>query len=70
MRRRAKVLHTIVARIVRARDASVTIDSLQALLRVPAEAAARIVVRLVASGVLVPLSSGVWVRGPWGPRIG
>ena len=67
MRRRAAVLQATVAYIVHAPDATVTLASLQALVEVPIDAAERIVKRLVAGGVLVPLTRGVWVSKPWAP---
>ena len=71
MRRRAEVLQTIVARIVHAPEATITMASLQELLRVPADAAERILGRLVAGGVLVAVSRGVWASRSWLPvRVG
>lgn len=65
---RTAVLNAIVTHIVHAPDAIVTIESLQALVQVPADAARRIVERLVASGILIPAGRDAWVSQPLAPR--
>jgi hypothetical protein len=64
--RRAELVRSVVAGIVRNPYAVVTLDSLQSWLRVPGAVAERILARLVSSGLLRESETGVWTRVPQG----
>ena len=64
--RRAELVRSIVAGIVRNPYAVVTLESLQNWLHVPGGVAQRILNRLVSSGILREVQAGVWMRAPQG----
>jgi ribosomal protein S25 len=64
--RRAKLVRSIVAGVVRNPYAVVTIDSLQQWLKVPQSVAERILVRLVSAGLVQEVSAGVFARSTQG----
>jgi hypothetical protein len=64
--RRAELVRSIVAGIVRNPYAVVTSESLQQWLHVSKTVAQRIIDRLVSSGVLREVEHGVWARSPQG----
>ena len=60
--RRAELVRSIVAGIVRNPYAVVTKESLQHWLDIPRSVAERILIRLVSSGLLREVHAGVWAR--------
>ena len=60
--RRAELVRSIVAGVVRNPYAVVTRESLQSWLHVPGTVADRILERLVSSGLLHEVRAGVWTR--------
>jgi DNA-binding IscR family transcriptional regulator len=60
--RRAELVRSIVAGVVRNPYAVITSDSLQQWLHVPRAVAERILTRLVSSGLIHEVSAGVWAR--------
>lgn len=64
--RRAELVRSIVSGVVRNPYAVVTSDSLQHWLHVPRTVAERIIDRLVSSGLVREITSGVWARSSEG----
>jgi hypothetical protein len=64
--RRAELVRSIVAGVVRNPYAVVTRESLQNWLQIPCTVADRIIGRLVSSGILTEIRHGVWARVPQG----
>ena len=64
--RRAELVRSIVAGIVRNPYAVVTRDSLQNWLQVSSGVAERILTRLVSAGLLCEVQVGVWARAHQG----
>jgi predicted transcriptional regulator len=64
--RRAELVRSIVAGIVRNPYAVITRDSLQHWLHIPRTVAERILERLVSSGLIREVEAGVWARSPQG----
>jgi hypothetical protein len=64
--RRAELVRSVVAGVVRNPYAVVTLESLQNWLHVPGAVAERILHRLVSSGLLREVQAGVWARAPQG----
>ena len=60
--RRAELVRSIVAGVVRNPYAVVTKESLQHWLDIPRGVAERILIRLVSSGLLHEVQAGVWAR--------
>jgi hypothetical protein len=60
--RREEVIRSVVHHVVRNPDSVVTIETLQALLKISDEGARRIVESLVSAGIVREVSSGVWRR--------
>lgn len=60
--RRAELVRSVVAGIVQNPYAVITRDSLQRWLHIPGAVADRILHRLVASGLVHEVGSGVWAR--------
>ena len=60
--RREDVLRSVVDHIVRNANARVTIEGLKEFLKIPEEAARRIIENLISAGILYEVSSGVWAR--------
>ena len=64
--RRAELVRSIVAGVVRNPYAVVTRESLADWLHIPGGVAERILNRLVSSGLLREISAGVWARASQG----
>jgi predicted transcriptional regulator len=64
--RRAELVRSIVAGIVRNPYAVVTTESLQHWLHIPRAVADRIIERLVSSGLIREVAAGVWARSSKG----
>jgi hypothetical protein len=64
--RRAELVRSIVAGIVRNPYAVVTRESLQHWLHIPRAVADRIIERLVSSGLIREVAAGVWARSSEG----
>ena len=64
--RRAELVRSVVAGVVRNPYAVVTRESLQNWLHIPRAVADRILNRLVSSGLLREIDDGVWARAPQG----
>lgn len=64
--RRAELVRSIVAGVVRNPYAVVTRESLQHWLHVPRAVAERILDRLVSSGLIREVDAGVWARSSQG----
>ena len=62
---RAVVVQRVINGIVQNPSVTLTVDTLQAWLDVPLEAADRILQRLASSGLLREVQKGVWARGTW-----
>ena len=63
--RRAEVVRAVIARVVQNPSVTLTVGTLQQWLQVPVEAAERILMRLVDSGLMREVRHGEWVRGTW-----
>jgi len=64
--RRAELVRSIVAGIVRNPYAVVTRESLQHWLHIPRAVADRLIERLVSSGLIREVAAGVWTRSSEG----
>jgi hypothetical protein len=64
--RRAELVRSIVAGVVRNPYAVVTRESLEHWLRIPRAVAERILNRLVSAGLVREVSDGVWARSSQG----
>ncbi len=62
---RAVVVQRVINGIVQNPSVTLTVDTLQAWLDVPLEAADRILQRLASSGLVREVQKGVWARGTW-----
>ena len=60
--RRAELVRSIVAGVVRNPYAVITCESLQTWLHIPGTVAQRILDRLVSSGLMREVTTGVWAR--------
>ena len=60
--RRAELVRSIVAGVVRNPYAVITRESLERWLHVPRAVAERILARLVSSGLVREIAAGVWAR--------
>jgi Fic family protein len=65
IRQRAALLQRLVNDVVRNPSVTLTVETLQTWLNVPAEAAERILRRLTASGLFRAVDNGMWVRAAW-----
>jgi hypothetical protein len=63
---RAAVVQRVVESIVKNPSVTLTVNTLQQWLGVPADAANRILNRLASSGLVRELQRGVWTRGSLG----
>jgi hypothetical protein len=61
IRHRAAVVQKLINSVIDNPSLTLTVDTLQAWLSVPAEAAERILGRLATSGVVREVQHGVWV---------
>ena len=62
---RAAVVQRVINGIVQNPSVTLSVDTLQAWLDVPLEAADRILQRLASSGLVREVQKGVWARGTW-----
>jgi hypothetical protein len=62
---RAAIVQRIINGIVQNPSVTLTVDTLQAWLDIPFEAADRILQRLASSGLVREVQKGVWARGSW-----
>lgn len=62
---RAQVVRHIIDSVVQNPSATLTVNTLQAWMGVPLDAAERILNRLAASGLVREVQRGVWARGTW-----
>ena len=70
IRERAAVVQKLINSVVDNPSATLTVDTLQASLGVPRQAAERILGKLAASGLVREVQHGVWVRSPLPGRAG
>jgi hypothetical protein len=63
---RAAVVRRVIDGIVQNPSVTLTVNTLQQWLGVPADAARRILDRLASSGLVKELQKGVWTRGSLG----
>lgn len=62
---RAAVVQRVINGIVQNPSVTLTVDTLQAWLDIPLEAADRILQRLASSGLMREVQKGVWARATW-----
>lgn len=65
IRHRAAVVQRVIDGVVQNPSVTLTVNTLQAWLDVPIDAAQRILQRLAASGLVREVQRGVWARGTW-----
>ena len=65
IRLRAAIVQRVLDGVVHNPSVTLTVNSLQAWLDVPIEAAQRILARLASSGLVREVQRGVWARGTW-----
>jgi len=63
IRERAAVVQRVINDVIHNPSVTLSVETLQAWLNVPMDAAQRILARLASSGLLRELNNGVWVRG-------
>ena len=66
IKHRAAVVQRVIDGIVQNPSVTLTVNTLQQWLGVPADAACRILDRLASSGLVSELQKGVWARGSLG----
>jgi DNA-binding IscR family transcriptional regulator len=62
--RRAEVVRAVVDHVVHKSETTVTLEGLQDFLRIPQDAAGRIVSSLVNAGIVREVRAGLWQRVP------
>jgi hypothetical protein len=62
---RAAVVQRVINGVVQNPSVTLTVDTLQAWLGIPMDAAQRILQRLASSGLVREVQKGVWARGTW-----
>jgi len=62
---RAAVVKRVINGVVQNPSVTLTVDTLQQWLDIPADAAQRILGRLASSGLVREVQKGVWARGTW-----
>lgn len=62
---RAAVVQRVINGVVQNPSVTLTADTLQQWLNIPADAAERILDRLASSGLVREVEKGVWARGTW-----
>jgi len=62
---RAAVVQRVINGVVQNPSVTLTVDTLQAWLEIPNDAAERILQRLASSGLVREVQKGVWARGTW-----
>ena len=65
IKRRAALVQRVIDGVVQNPSVTLTVNTLQAWLDVPMEAAQRIIHRLASSGLVREVERGVWTRGTW-----
>lgn len=65
VRARSAMVQRVINDIVQNPSVTLSVNTLQAWLGVPIEAAQRILQRLAASGLVQEVQRGVWARGSW-----
>jgi hypothetical protein len=65
IRNRAAVVQRVIDGIVQNPSVTLTVNTMQAWLGVPLDAAQRILDRLASSGLVREVQKGVWARGSW-----
>ena len=65
IKERAAVVRQVINSIVQNPSVTLSVNTLQAWLGVPMEAAQRILQRLASSGLIREVQRGVWARGTW-----
>ena len=60
---RTAVIRNIINDVIQNPSVTLSVETLQAWLNVPMDAAQRILTRLTSSGLLREINNGVWVRG-------
>jgi hypothetical protein len=66
LKHRAAVVQRVIDGVVQNPSVTLTVNTLQQWLGVPADAARRILDRLASSGLVKELQKGVWTRGSLG----
>ena len=66
IKHRAAVVQRVIDGVVQNPSVTLTVNTLQQWLGVPADAARRILDRLASSGLVSELQKGVWARGSLG----
>lgn len=66
IKRRAAIVQRVINDVVQNPSITLTIGTLQQWLRVPEDAARRILDRLISSGLVREVQRDVWARGPMG----
>jgi Fic family protein len=67
IRQRAALLQAVVNSVVQNPSVTLTIETLEAWLNVPRDAASRVLSKLVSSGLVREIERGVFVRGTLQP---
>jgi Fic family protein len=62
---RAAVVQRVINGVVQNPSVTLTVETLQKWLGIPADAAQRIIQRLASSGLVREVQKGVWARGTW-----
>ena len=62
---RAAVVQRVIDNIVQNPSVTLSVNTMQAWLGVPIDAAQRILQRLASSGLVREVQRGVWTRGTW-----
>ena len=65
IRIRSALVQRVIDGVIQNPSVTLTVDTLQAWLDVPLDAAQRILQRLVSSGLVQEVQRGVWARGTW-----
>jgi hypothetical protein len=65
IRARAAVVQRVIDNIVQNPSVTLSVNTMQAWLGVPLDAAQRILQRLASSGLVREVQRGVWTRGTW-----
>lgn len=65
VRARSALVQSVINDIVQNPSVTLSVNTLQAWLGLPIEAAQRILQRLAASGLVQEVQRGVWARGSW-----
>ena len=66
IRTRATIVQRVIDGVIQNPSVTLTVETLQQWLDVPADAARRILSRLASSGLVTEIHRGVWARGTLG----